>query len=125
MQDQTLRFLHLLDPSENGSVTLAAELLPCCCQATAWLCNNEPPETAMVGSAVVGVAFRPSTCFLERWQPRFMCRSQYFWSPTASLEHRHFLPSVRRHLPGSASAEPERNGAHPTAKEPPLQMRMQ
>jgi hypothetical protein len=43
----------------------------------------------------------PSTGFLERWRPLFMCLSQYFWSATASLEHRHFLPSVRRHLPGS------------------------
>lgn len=48
----------------------------------------------------------PSTGFLERWRPRFRCRSQYFWSPTAFLEHRHFLPSVRRHLPGSESAFP-------------------
>jgi hypothetical protein len=65
---------------------------------------------------MVGVAFRLSTCFLERWQLRFMWRSQYFWSPTASLEHRHFLPSVRRHLPGSMSPGPGRNGVHPTVK---------
>ncbi|GJN04634.1 hypothetical protein PR202_ga22198 [Eleusine coracana subsp. coracana] len=46
-----------------------------------------------------------------------MCRSQYLWSPTASLEHRHFLPSVRRHLPCSTSAQPGRNCAHPTTKQ--------
>lgn len=51
----------------------------------------------------VGVGTLPSTGFLERWRPRCMCRSQYFCSGTTSLEHRHFFPSVRRHLPGSGS----------------------
>lgn len=58
----------------------------------------------------------PSTGFLERWRPLFMCLSQYFWSATASLEHRHFFPSVRRHLPGSGSVFPEK----PRWKEPQL-----
>lgn len=44
-----------------------------------------------------------STCFLERWRPLCMCRSQYFWSGTASLLHLHFFPSVLLHLPGSGS----------------------
>lgn len=60
----------------------------------------------------------PSTCFLERWRPRFMCRSQYFWSTTASLEQRHFFPSVLLHLPGSGSVlfeYPRWNPPHPTA----------
>ena len=56
----------------------------------------------------------PSTGFLERWRPLFMCLSQYFWSATASREHRHFFPSVRRHLPGSGSVLPE----YPRWKEP-------
>ena len=63
--------------------------------------------------------FRPSTGFLERWRPLFMCRSQYFWSTTASLEHRHFFPSVRRHLPGSGSElleYPRWKAPHPTTK---------
>lgn len=58
----------------------------------------------------------PSTGFLERWRPLFMCRSQYFWSATASLEHRHFFPSVLRHLPGSGSLleNPIWKEPHPT-----------
>ena len=59
----------------------------------------------------------PSTGFLERWRPLFMCLSQYFWSATASLEHRHFLPSVLRHLPGSGSVlleNPRWKEPHPT-----------
>lgn len=44
-----------------------------------------------------------STCFLERLRPRFMWRSQYLESGYASLAHRHFLPSVLLHLPGSGS----------------------
>lgn len=62
------------------------------------------------GGAVGGAALPPppptaplSTCFLERWRPRCMWRAQYFWLGTASLEHRHFLPSVRRQRPGSGS----------------------
>lgn len=85
---------------------------------------------AAAAEAIAGIAFAaaavpveawpvwPSTGFLERWRPLFMCRSQYFWSATASLEHRHFLPSVRRHLPGSGSVLPEKprwNEPHPTA----------
>ena len=60
----------------------------------------------------------PSTGFLERWRPLFMCRSQYFWSTTASLEHRHFFPSVLLHLPGSGSVlfeNPRWKPPHPTA----------
>jgi hypothetical protein len=45
-----------------------------------------------------------STGFLERLRPRFMWRSQYLESGAASLAHRHFLPSVRRHRPGSGSS---------------------
>lgn len=59
---------------------------------------------------------RPSTGFLERWRPLLLCRSQYFWSGTASLEHRHFFPSVLRHRPGSGSvllAKPRWKGPHP------------
>ena len=59
----------------------------------------------------------PSTGFLERWRPLFMCLSQYFWSATASLEHRHFLPSVLRQLPGSGSVlleNPRWKEPHPT-----------
>lgn len=59
----------------------------------------------------------PSTGFLERWRPLFMCRSQYFWSTTASLEHRHFFPSVLLHLPGSGSVlfeNPRWKPPHPT-----------
>jgi hypothetical protein len=44
-----------------------------------------------------------STGFLERLRPRCMWRSQYLESGAASLEHRHFLPSVRRQRPGSGS----------------------
>lgn len=61
----------------------------------------------------------PSTGFLERWRPLLMCLSQYFWSGTASLEHRHFFPSVRRHLPGSGSvlpAKPRWKEPHPTTR---------
>lgn len=60
----------------------------------------------------------PSTGFLERWRPLFMCLSQYFWSATASLEHRHFFPSVLRHLPGSGSVlleNPRWKEPHPTS----------
>jgi hypothetical protein len=51
-----------------------------------------------------GVAKDISTGFLERFLPRCMCFSQYLESGYASLEHRHFLPSVRRHRPGSGSS---------------------
>ncbi|GER33716.1 growth regulating factor [Striga asiatica] len=47
-----------------------------------------------------------STGFLERLRPLCMWRSQYLCPATTSLEHRHFLPSVRRHLPGSGSIAP-------------------
>uniref|UniRef100_A0A7C9ERD6 Uncharacterized protein n=1 Tax=Opuntia streptacantha TaxID=393608 RepID=A0A7C9ERD6_OPUST len=57
----------------------------------------------------------PSTGFLERWRPLFICRSQYFWSGMASLEHRHFFPSVLRQRPGSGSVlfeNPRWKGPH-------------
>lgn len=59
----------------------------------------------------------PSTGFLERWRPLFIWRSQYFWSATASLEHRHFFPSVLRQRPGSGSVleNPKWKAPHPTA----------
>ncbi|RRT51415.1 hypothetical protein GW17_00057318 [Ensete ventricosum] len=44
-----------------------------------------------------------STGFLERLRPRCMWRSQYLEPGYASLEQRHFFPSVRRHRPGSGS----------------------
>lgn len=56
-----------------------------------------------VDVAAAAAAPAVSTGFLERLRPRCMCRSQYFWSGTTSLEHRHFLPSVRLHRPGSGS----------------------
>lgn len=61
----------------------------------------EGVKWAKSGAVVVGVA--TSTCFLERFRPRCTCRSQYFWPATTSLPHRHFFPSVLRHLPGSGS----------------------
>ena len=57
-----------------------------------------------------------STGFLERLRPRCMWRSQYLESGAASLEHRHFLPSVRRHLPGSGSSFLPKYVAYPTAQ---------
>jgi len=70
-------------------------------------------------AALVLWPFWPSTGFLERWRPLLICRSQYFWSGTASLEHRHFFPSVRRHLPGSGSMlppeKPRWKEPHPTS----------
>jgi hypothetical protein len=57
-----------------------------------------------------------STGFLERLRPRCMWRSQYLESGAASLEHRHFLPSVRRHRPGSGSSFLPRYGPYPTAE---------
>lgn len=59
------------------------------------------PSSSLV--VVVGVGARTSTCFLERFRPRWTWRSQYLWLGTTSLEHLHFLPSVLRHLPGSGS----------------------
>ena len=59
-----------------------------------------------VAVEVMGALVAPgpaSTGFLERLRPRCMWRSQYFWSGTTSREHRHFLPSVLRHRPGSGS----------------------
>ena len=54
-------------------------------------------------AAVVGVVFKTSTGFLERFFPLCMCLSQYFESGYASFEHLHFFPSVLLHLPGSGS----------------------
>lgn len=76
-----------------------------------WLCailDAAADDAVSIGLEVVAAAAAewpdwPSTCFLERWRPLFICRSQYFWSATASLEHRHFFPSVLRHRPGSGS----------------------
>ncbi|KAB8092982.1 hypothetical protein EE612_019611, partial [Oryza sativa] len=76
------------------SLTFAFLKLPCPTED-----DNEPAH---------GVSFTVfllwfSTGFLERWRFLLMCLSQYLWSAMASFEHRHFLPSVRRHLPGSGS----------------------
>lgn len=60
-----------------------------------------PPPPAAVVEVVTGVGI--STGFLERFRPRCTWRSQYFCPATTSLEHRHFLPSVLRHRPGSGS----------------------
>lgn len=95
------------------------------CWMIGWLLDAPPlgitgddviVATMAVGLVVPGAEWPvwPSTGFLERWRPLFMCLSQYFWSATASLEHRHFFPSVRRHLPGSGSVLPEK----PKWKEP-------
>jgi hypothetical protein len=74
-------------------------------------------DTAEAGA---GVAKDISTGFLERFLPRCMCFSQYLESGYASLEQRHFLPSVRRHRPGSGSSsgfllKPIPKQPHPTA----------
>lgn len=58
---------------------------------------------AVVAVIVVGVVFKTSTGFLERFFPLCMCLSQYLESGYASFEHLHFLPSVLLHLPGSGS----------------------
>jgi hypothetical protein len=44
-----------------------------------------------------------------------MCSSQYLESGYTSLEHRHFLPSVRRHRPGSGSSARLPPETHPEA----------
>lgn len=116
--------MYLLNCAEEGSATLDWKFLVCCCEMFRLL-DDPPPGTAeadgegaMIGIAFAAWPFWPSTCFLERWRPRFMCRSQYFPSATASLEQRHFFPSVRRHLPGSGSVFPEKpryKDPHPTA----------
>lgn len=62
---------------------------------------TDPPPPLPPPPAVAGVG--SSTGFLERFRPRCMCRSQYFWAATTSLEHRHFFPSVLRQRPGSGS----------------------
>ena len=38
--------------------------------------------------------------------PLCICVAQYFWPGRTALLHRHFLPSVLRHLPGSGSIIP-------------------
>lgn len=63
-------------------------------------------EWALESTSLAARLAWPSTSFLERWRPRFRCLLQYFWLATARLEHRHLLPSVRRHLPGSGSGSP-------------------
>lgn len=107
------------------------------CKFLIWLCamarllDTAPPGTtdaveedsfeAVVVVPVTEWPVWPSTGFLERWRPLFMCRSQYFWSATASLEHRHFFPSVLRHRPGSGSVlleKPRWKEPHPTINMP-------
>lgn len=66
--------------------------------------RDPTPVTPQLLIALVGVG--SSTGFLERFLPRCMWRSQYFCPATTSLEHRHFLPSVLRHRPGSGSIAP-------------------
>lgn len=114
-----------------GSVE--ALVAPVGCKPLIWCCaivtppkappldvTNDDAEADIAGTPFVLVGPEaawpvwPSTGFLERWRPLLMCLSQYFWSGTASLEHRHFFPSVRRHLPGSGSMLPE----YPRWKEP-------
>ena len=107
--------IHLLICWEDAQVLgkLDGKFLHCGWCENPRLLDAPPPGTTNAdveeGFAVVVAVpetewpFWPSTGFLERWRPLFMCRSQYFWSTTASLEHRHFFPSVRRHLPGSGS----------------------
>ena len=69
--------------------------------------DAEEDETVGVSLVVVAVVAAakwpnwPSTSFLEQRRPLFMCRSQYFWSANASLEQRHFFPSVLRPYPAS------------------------
>lgn len=60
-------------------------------------------EASVFVAAVIGVVFKTSTGFLERFFPLCMCLSQYLESGYASFEHLHFLPSVLLHLPGSGS----------------------
>jgi hypothetical protein len=68
-----------------------------------WLWKLLPLATAVRGDWGWGAGCGVSTGFLERLRPRCMWRSQYLESEAASLAHRHFLPSVRRHRPGSGS----------------------
>lgn len=102
-----LAMLRLLEPPPAGMGTEDADE-----EAEGISCF----EVVVVVAVVVPAT--GSTGFLERWRPLFMCRSQYFWSGTASLQHRHFFPSVLRHLPGSGSVlleNPKWIGPHPTA----------
>lgn len=78
------------DPFPNDEATVTTELL----------------VAAPLPPAAFVVAVVTSTGFLERFRPRCTWRSQYFWPATTSLEHRHFLPSVLRHLVGSGSMDP-------------------
>jgi hypothetical protein len=119
-------FLYLLTraSAEGLAASPACKFLNWCCVILRLL-DALPLGITDDDTDVIGITFGlvvpvtawpvwPSTGFLERWRPRFMCLSQYFWSATASLEHRHFFPSVRRHLPGSGSVLPEK----PRWKEP-------
>lgn len=65
--------------------------------------GKNPEDDWWGASERAAFEFLVSTGFLERGRPLCMCRSQYFWSGAASLEHRHFFPSVLLHLPGSGS----------------------
>lgn len=107
---------HLLTRASPEELAAAGCIfLNCCCWEIKRLLEAPPLVITDVDMEVVsGTTFElevpavewpvwPSTSFLERCRPLFICLSQYFWSGTASLEHRHFFPSVRRHLPGSGS----------------------
>ena len=115
-------YLLTIESAEGLAASPGCKFLNWCCVMVR-LSDAPPPG---ITDEVIGITFGlvvpvtawpvciTSTGFLERWRPLFMCLSQYFWSATASLEHRHFFPSVRRHLPGSGSALPEK----PRWKEP-------
>ena len=88
--------------------TLVGEESPSPCGGAALRWTTGPPRllaaAALGAGAAAGVvAAAASTGFLERPRPRWTWRSQYLWPGTTSREHRHFLPSVRRHRPGSGS----------------------
>jgi hypothetical protein len=79
---------------------------PCGAAPPWWATTGAPPPRLLPTAAADGAgaaAEAASTGFLERPRPRWTCRSQYLWPGTTSREHRHFLPSVRRHRPGSGS----------------------
>ena len=131
-KDNKLRTIYLLIwlvVKELDAAVAGCKLLSCWL-ATARLLVPPPPGISCFEGAGVPVPATdwpvwPSTGFLERWRPLLMCRSQYFWSGTASLRHRHFFPSVLRHLPGSGSvllAYPNWIEPHPTAQFTPPQM---
>lgn len=63
---------------------------------------------AAVETGGTDIVWEAATRFLA---PLCMCCSQYFWSGTTSLLHRHFFPSVLLHLPGSSSF-PFRSSKH-------------